>query len=216
MEAKHRAFCINLSSGSQVQDPILNLLCAALIPILRTNIAAGSACYVHLTLIRIPALRTHPNQLSIRILPDFNFAVKAANLTIVALGIQLGVHDVIINKLHDLQNRVDIVLHIRHFHIADGTAGAELLKFRLKCQLGKRVNLLANMDMIRIGDIILIRDPRNHPKALLQATGKLIGGGLQRCAVEGVIDILRLFHSRHLSFMRCMTDSAKGFACASV
>ena len=41
------------------------------------------------------------------------------------------------------------------------------------------------MDVVAVGDIVLVRDAFHDAKALLQALGKLVGGGFQRGAVEG-------------------------------
>ena len=44
--------------------------------------------------------------------------------------------------------------------------------------------------MVGVRDIIAVRDARHKPKTLLQALGKLVGRGLQRRAVEGIVDVL--------------------------
>ena len=43
--------------------------------------------------------------------------------------------------------------------------------------------------MVGVGDIALVRYAFDHAKTLLQALGKLVGGGLKRRSVEGVVDI---------------------------
>ena len=48
------------------------------------------------------------------------------------------------------------------------------------------------MDVVAVGDIVLVGDAGDDAKALLQAGGKLVGGGLQRGAVEGIVDVLGL------------------------
>ena len=45
--------------------------------------------------------------------------------------------------------------------------------------------------MIAVRDIVLIRHARNDTESLLQAFGKLIGGGLHRRSVYGITDMLR-------------------------
>ena len=84
-----------------MQYSFLDLLGSALVPELRSYIAAGSSGDVHLVLILIAALRTGPDELSVRF-PDFDFAVKSAYLAVVAFSIQLGVHYILINELDDL------------------------------------------------------------------------------------------------------------------
>ena len=114
-----------------MQDTILDFLCSALIPVLGTDIAAGTACNIHLALIRIAAVGTDPNQLAVFLL-NLDFTVETAALAVVGLGVQLRVHDVVVDILHQLQNRVDVMLHIGNFHIADGTAGTQLLEVGFK------------------------------------------------------------------------------------
>ena len=77
-----------ISSVSQMKHALANLLRAALIPELRTNVAAGSAGNIHLVLVAISAVRAFPNELS-AIFDNLNFAVIAADLAIIRLGIQL-------------------------------------------------------------------------------------------------------------------------------
>ena len=47
------------------------------------------------------------------------------------------------------------------------------------------------MDVVAVGDVALVRDALDHAEPALQALGELVGGGLQRCAVQGIVDILR-------------------------
>ena len=121
---------------------------------------------------------------------DFNFTVVAANLAVVGLGVQLGIHDIVVDELHQLQHCIDVLLHIGNLYIADGTAGRQLLEFRLEAQLGKGIDFLRHMDMVGVGDIALVRDTGNHAEALLQALGEFISGGFQGCAVQGEVDIM--------------------------
>ena len=194
----------------QVQNTVLDLLGTALVPVLGADIATGTSCDVHLGLISIAALGAAPNQLAVVVL-DLNLTVKTTDLTVVGLGVQLSVHDVVVDVLHDLQNSIDILLHVGHFHIADGTAGGKLLELCLKGQLGESVNGCGNMDMVRVGDIALVGDAGNHTEAGLQALGKLIGGRLQRRAVQREVDvvflsplkayIIHVLHNRQLKWI---------------
>ena len=52
------------------------------------------------------------------------------------------------------------------------------------------------MNVIGICDITLICDALDHAEALLQTFGKFIGGTLQGCAIQRVVDIFRLFPLR--------------------
>ena len=104
------------------------------------------------------------------------------SLAVVALGVQLGVHDVVVDELHDLQHGVEVLLHVRDLDIADRAAGRERLELRLERQLVKGVDLLRHVDVIGVGDIVLVRDARDDAEALLQALGEFVRRGLQRRA----------------------------------
>ena len=95
----------------QMQDAILDLLCSALIPVLGTDIAAGTAGNIHLALVGIAAVGALPDQLAVIFL-DLDLTVVAASLAVVGLGIQLGVNDVVVDILHHLQHCVDVLLHV--------------------------------------------------------------------------------------------------------
>ena len=96
----------------------------------------------------------------------------------------------VIDELHDLQHGGDVVLHIRHLHIADGAAGGQVLELSLELQLGEGVNGFGDVDVVAVGDVALVGDALDDAEALLQALGELVGGGLQRRAIEGVVNIL--------------------------
>ena len=171
-----------------MQHAVLDLGGAALVPELGADVAAGTAGHVQLVLVTVMAVGALPHQLAV-ILHDLDLAVVTADLAVVALGVQLGVHDVLIDELHDPDDRGQIILHIGHFHIADGAAGAELLEIALELQLGESIDLLGHMDVVGVGDIVAVGDARNDAEALLQALGELVGGGFQRGAVQAEVDV---------------------------
>ncbi len=49
----------------QVQDAVADLLRAALVPVLRADVAAGAPRDVHLGLVGVAALRARPDQLTV-------------------------------------------------------------------------------------------------------------------------------------------------------
>ena len=171
-----------------MQDPVPDLLRPALIPELGADIAAGPAGDVHLVLIRVAALGALPDELAV-VLYDLDLTIPAADLTVVALGVQLGVDDVVVDKLHDLQHGGDVVLHIRNFHIADGAAGGEVLELGLEFQLVKGVDLLRDVDMVAVGDVALVSDALNDAEPALEALSELVSGGFQRRAVQRIVDV---------------------------
>lgn len=44
--------------------------------------------------------------------------------------------------------------------------------------------------MVRIGDVVMIRDPINDAESTLQTLGKLVGGAFDGSAIRGVVDVL--------------------------
>ena len=124
-----------------MQHAVLDFGGAALVPELGTDVAAGAAGNVQLALVAVMAVRALPHQLAV-VLHDLDLAVIAAHLAVVALGVQLCVHDVIIDELHHFDDSFQVILHIGHFHIADGAARRQALELAFKLQLGERIDLL--------------------------------------------------------------------------
>ena len=114
-----------------MHHPVPDLLGTALVPELGADIAAGAPGHVHLGLVGVAALGALPDQLAV-FLHDLDLAVPAAHLAVVALGVQLGVDDVVIDELHHLQHGGDVVLHVGDLHVADGAAGREVLELGLE------------------------------------------------------------------------------------
>ena len=71
----------------QVHYTVADFLRATLIPELGTDVSAGAASNVQFILIAVAAVGAFPHQLAV-IFYDLDFAVIAANLTIIALGVQ--------------------------------------------------------------------------------------------------------------------------------
>ncbi len=138
---------------------------------------------------------TFPDELAV-VLSDLDLAIPAADLAIVALGVELGIDDVVIDELHHLQHCLQVVLHVGHFHVADGAAGRESLELRLELQLVKGVDLLRDVDMVAVGDVSLVGDAGNDAEAALEAFGEFVGSGFQRCAVERIVDVFLLLPFR--------------------
>lgn len=171
-----------------MQHSIPDLLRPSLVPELASNIATSPAGNIHLALVGIPTLRALPHQL-IALFDDLDFAIPATDLTIVAFGIEFCIDDVLIDKLDDTKNSGEVVLHIGDFDIADGTTGRERLKFGLELELVESVDFLRDMNMVAIGDVVLVGDARDNAKASLKGLCELVGGRFQRSAIQAEIDV---------------------------
>ena len=114
-----------------VQDALLDLGGASLIPELTSKISASPPHDIHLRLIGVAALGTPPDEFAVRVFDDFDLAIEPARLAVVRLRVQLGIHDVVVDELHDGGHRFQILLKVGDFHIRDRTAGREQLELRL-------------------------------------------------------------------------------------
>ena len=83
-----------------MQHPISNFLRPSLVPELGANIAASTPGHVHLGLVSVSALGTLPDEFTV-FLNDLNFTIPAAALAVVALGVKLGVDDVLVDELDE-------------------------------------------------------------------------------------------------------------------
>ena len=139
---------------------------SSLIPKLRADVAARSACNIHLVLVSVSAVRTLPNQLAV-LLYDIDLSVPTANLAVVRFCIQFGIDDVVVDETDDCQHCLQIILEIRHFYIAYGSTGRKRLKLSFESQFAERVDLLGDMDVIGVRNIALVRNALDHAESLL-------------------------------------------------
>ena len=161
-----------------MQDAFLDLLGTALVPELAADVAAGAAGNIELGLVGVAALRALPDELAALVLDDLDLTIVAADLAVVGLRVQLGVHDVVVDVLHDGEHGGNVVLHVRHLYVADRAAGRELLELRLDLELLERVYRLRHMDVVGVRDVVLVRHALHDAEALLEALGELVGRGL--------------------------------------
>ena len=172
-------------------------------------------------LVAISAVWAFPNELS-AIFDNLNFAVIAADLAIIRLGIQLCVHDIFIDELNNADNRRNVLRHVWRLNVADGTTGRKSLKLRLKTQLGEGVDGFAHIDVVGIRNVVMVGNLRHNAELGLECLSKFVGRRLQRRAVEGVVDILRFLplrafvvhflhdgQSQRLTFLVCVAVSCK-------
>lgn len=159
-----------------MQDPVADFLRSSLVPELRTDVTAGPAGHIHAALIGVSAFRAAPDQLAGIILDNLDFAVETALLAVIALRVQFRIHDVVVDEADHLQNRLQVVLHIRNFNVADRAARGEGLELRLKGELGKGVDVFRHMDVVAVRNVVLVGNAGNDSEAFLQALGEFVGG----------------------------------------
>ena len=159
-----------------MQNPFFDFLGAALIPILSSDVAAGSARDVHGRLIFVAAVRALPDELVVAVGYDFYFSRVAAFLAAVGLCVELGVHDVLIDVFEERHDGGNIVLHVRNLYIADGSAGRKLLELALEREFCESVNLLSDMNMIAVRDVVFVRHALNLTEALFEAFCEFVCG----------------------------------------
>ena len=114
-----------------MQDSVFYLACPTLVPILRSDISAGSSCHVHTRLVAVVTVGAFPEELA-AILHNEDLSVKATLLAIVALGVQLGIHNMIVDVTHYVKNGLNVVLHIGNLNVGDRASGGECLELCLK------------------------------------------------------------------------------------
>ena len=129
-----------------MQNPFCNLLRPPLIELVGTDITADTTSDIHLRLILATALGAPPNQLAICVLDNIDFAIETTDLTIVALGVELCIHNVIIDVLNDRQHSRNVGGHIGNLYIRNGAASGKCLELRFKIEFGKGINRFSNMN----------------------------------------------------------------------
>ena len=149
------------------------------------------------------------------VLVDLNLPIISADFAVIALGVELRIHDVLIDELHNREHRRNVILQVRHLHIADCAARGELLELRLELQLAERVDLLPDIHMVAVGDVVVIRDILDDAKPLLQTLCKLVCCGFHRRTVERVADILR-FSPLHAVVIQRLHDLQRKWFCLLV
>ena len=94
------------------------------IPEVFAEVAAGTAGYVHFTLVLVMA----DGALPFVIVVYYDFPVKAAYVAVIALRIEFGILYVVVNVFDDVLNSRKIMAHIRYFHVGYSPARRNLLE----------------------------------------------------------------------------------------
>ena len=175
-----------------MQHALLDFLRAPLVPELGADVAAGAARHVQRALVAVAAGGAFPHELVVAVGDDLDFARVAALLAAVALGVQLRVHDVVVDVPQQCHDCGDVLLHVRHFHVAHRAAGGELLELRLERELAECVDMLRDVHVVAVGDVVLVGHAGNLAEAALEALGELVRGAFERRSVEREVDVLLL------------------------
>ena len=104
--------------------------------------------------------------------PDFS--IIAALLTQVELGVEFRVQDGIVDVMKQSHHSVDVVLHVRHFYVAYCAARRELLELSLFGQFVECVDFFAHIDVVAVGDVVVIGHLLDDAEAVLQVLCELI------------------------------------------
>ena len=128
-----------------MQHAVADLLGSTLVPELGTDVAARTTSDVHFLLVAVAAVGALPHQLAI-VLNNLDLAIVAAHLAVVALGVELGVHDVVVDVLHHANDSLEVVLHVGNLDVGDSTARRKLLEHALELELVECVDLLGHVE----------------------------------------------------------------------
>ena len=109
----------SLFCAAQVDVPFLDFLRPTLVPVIQTDVAAGSTSNIHFALVCVAAVGTAPNQLAMLILDNLNFLIPTTALAVVGLGVELGVHDVVVDVPQHGHDRRDVVGEVGNLDVTD-------------------------------------------------------------------------------------------------
>ena len=157
----------------------LDLLGLAHVPEVFTQVAAGTAGDVHLGLVLVVTGRALPLKVGV----ELDLAVVAAALAVVALGVELGVLDVVVDEADHILQGLQVVAHVGDLHIGDTAAGGNLLELALEGELIEGIDGLADVNMITIGIITLISYIEDSTKAFLVNACEAVAQALDRKSV---------------------------------
>ena len=86
------------------------------------------------------------------------FAVEAANVAIIRLGVKLRILDIIVNVFYNVLHGGQVVAHIGYFDVGNSSARGNLLELAFKREFGECVDMLAHVHMITVCIVALVRD----------------------------------------------------------
>ena len=139
-----------------MQNALFNFLSASLIPVLCSDVATCSAGNIHFCLVCVSAVWTLPDQFSVSICDNANFASVTAFLATVGFCIQLRIHYVFVNVLEQSDYSRNIVFHIWNFDITYSATRRKFLELAFKCEFCECINLFSHMHVIRICNVVFV------------------------------------------------------------
>ena len=171
--------------NSQVGYTLGNFLGFPDVPPLFAQVAAGPPHDSHPVPVPVVALGALPGGIAILIRHNLDLAVEAALVAVVALRVELRIHDVVVDELHHAFDGFDVVAQVRDLHVGDLSAAGDRLELGLKLQLVKGVNMLTHIDMIAVRVVTLIRNIGHVAELLPVDLGKPVAQALGGGAVQG-------------------------------
>lgn len=86
--------------------------------------------------------------LPFKVIVHNNLPVETAHMAIIGFCVKLRILDVIVNKLDNFLQRLQIVAHIGDFHIGNGASRGYLLELALKFKFMEGINLFSDIHMV--------------------------------------------------------------------
>ena len=112
-----------------------------------------------------------------------DFAIKATDMAIVGLRVELSILDIVINEFNNLFQGLQIMTHIRNLYIGNSAAGGNVLELAFKFKFAEGINLLAHVNVVGVGIIALVGNVLNRAEALLVNACKAVAQAFCRSAV---------------------------------
>ena len=105
-------------------------------------------------------------------------------MAVIALGVEFGILDIVVNVLYHVLHCVEILFHIGNFYIRNRAAGRYLLELAFEGELCKRVDILAHVHVIAVGIIALVRNILDCAVFFLVYAGEAVAKALRGRAVK--------------------------------
>ena len=168
-----------------MEDTVGNFLCPPFIPEIFAQVAAGPADNRQFVAVLVMAARAFP----LVVIVEDDFAVKAAFVAVVELGIEFAVSNMVVNILDHGQDGRDIMRHIGDFGVADAAARRFVFEISFEGELVEDVDRFADVDVIAVGVVIFVSDVGNGAETSLIDLAEAVSQVFCRRTVEGKADI---------------------------